>query len=444
MVSLQYQSGEELPQLLICTEDQLLLNVDKLLVPAGVIRGGDKLITASGDEVTVLFAVSGDYQGGVHHISVGTFDNSTIEGHLLNTNGIVSADFSVQLSNITGEIDPALMIADLNTRLKVGTEEYEKQYSNSRAAEFVADPKQWPQGFTAINRTSLVNIPPGAYGYLTDEQSQELLDSDAPKRDYTSQTAIYYVDFLFQQFQGFFPDTVYILDWDNPRPNAYSWLQSRQRFIVMTGGLARLYALNLEGMAMIISHHLATFYGKDMPNGIGVECVGPADYYGLQNIYRYVWRENYFRNSFPLAYQQVEKMFSYITHSSGGTDKCNNPGLDCRLLTLQAAAASAVVPPCADPTHMNDFQVVEAVPSSGEVRVVFNHNLNVDTAETKENYTISPTVEVQSAVLDTGDAVILSAAIDPGVAYTLTVENVLSADGELLMEGGNTAQFELP
>ena len=86
------------------------------------------------------------------------------------------------------------------------------------------------------------------------------------------------------------------------------------------------------------------------------------------------------------------------------------------------------LPWCANP-DAREFEVVEAIPSTGTVVVNFSEGVNADTAETATNYVLQPAVEVTSAKVasDNFKSVTLEAQIQAGIDYVLTVNDVISA-----------------
>ncbi len=258
MIYIRYGNPGEEELEIIVTEDHLFLMQGGDLLPASALKTGDQMTRPDGSSVVVNQAYLGTYKGGVHHISTGKFDGS-LEGHLLNSNDVVTADMSVKLEFQTDSLDRKHLVKDLDKRVKVGSDEYIEKYYDAEAKTFMASPHEWPEGFTVIVRQNLINVPDNAYSYITAGQARNVMDSDADRRDFDSNAAINKIQYVFGQFKSFYPDAIYLLDWNNPVPNGYAFNAYNQDMIVLTGGLVRLFALNNEGFALIISHLLSCF-----------------------------------------------------------------------------------------------------------------------------------------------------------------------------------------
>src|SRR4029077_10191917 len=80
------------------TSDHLFLMRDQTLKRADRLTPGDILVSPGGKPVPVNSVHIGDYLAGFHHIATSKeAPGPDLEGHLLNTNGVVSADYTVQL-----------------------------------------------------------------------------------------------------------------------------------------------------------------------------------------------------------------------------------------------------------------------------------------------------------------------------------------------------------
>jgi hypothetical protein len=447
MVYVRYGNpGEEVLELIV-TEDHLFLLAGGKLAPASALKAGDKLIRPDGGSVAVEQAYLGTYRGGVHHISTGKFDGS-LEGHLLNSNNIVTTDKSVKLEYQTGSLDKDLLADDLDKRAKVGSEAYAERYYDKEAKTFMANPTEWPEGFTVVVRQDLVNIPDTAYRFITDDQARNIMDSGAPRRDFDSNAAIMKIQYVFRQFQGFHPEPMYLMDWNNPIPNGYAFNYYNQNIILLTGGLLRLYALNNEGFALIICHLLARLFG--IP-GIdkSIKCVGPADYEAVAGYFTGIYQAQQFPNQFPNALKQIQDFFNLMSEKyrkGDPNDRCNAPTTECRIQTYLAAAAVQPLPKCADP-GTKPFHLVKAVPSekTDRVTVVYSEALNPPTAETIGNYSLAPGAEITEAKVnpDNDSEVILSVTFQEDTEYVLTVSNVLSEFNDKMVPDPAEVKFKL-
>jgi hypothetical protein len=102
---------------------------------------------------------------------------------------------------------------------------------------------------------------------------------------------------------------------------------------------------------------------------------------------------------------------------------------------------STLVPDTTAPS----VESVEALIIPTRVRVVFSERLDPSTAENANNYTISGGVAISQATLDGGrkTLTLTTTALSVGVTYTLTVNDVEDASGNVILAGTQlTFQFE--
>ena len=83
-------------RLLQVTDDTLFLMTSGKLKSASALVPGDGLKRADGGEAEVAGPVTNALAVGVHSIELGPFDGVNLDGHLMNSHGVVTADFSVQ------------------------------------------------------------------------------------------------------------------------------------------------------------------------------------------------------------------------------------------------------------------------------------------------------------------------------------------------------------
>jgi hypothetical protein len=370
---------------------------------------------------------------GVHHIGVGKYAGD-LNGHLLNSNGVVTADAYVKIAFFTSSLDRALLTPDLDGRHKVGSLEYEKSYSRE-SLEYIGDPSRWPEGVRIVARKKLFNEPADAASFLTRKQAEKLQAAKTPRRDFDSNAAVYQLAYLFAQFKAFYPDTLFLFDWADDLPNGYAFKSYTQKMIVLSGGLARIGLLSNAGLAMILAHLVARLGG--------INCVGIADYEASGLYLSTVYEPLSFPDVYPKALKQVTALFGLIeTEADADDDRCKDPSLKCRIASIQAGAAMLPVPSCADP-EAEGFQVAGATAVPGGAAVQFNETPDVDSAQNPSNYTLDPTAAITSATVDANLlSVKLEAVLEADTEYVLTVTNVTSTFGDSLAPDKNTASFK--
>jgi len=77
--------------------DQPLMLADGKLTTAGDLAPGQELMGVDGDPVPVGDVKRGSYEGSVHHIATDPDWNGSLDGHLIQVNGVVAGDFTLQL-----------------------------------------------------------------------------------------------------------------------------------------------------------------------------------------------------------------------------------------------------------------------------------------------------------------------------------------------------------
>ncbi len=445
MLLIRYGVDESSTEDVLVTEDHLFLQPTGKLIPANALKVGDALVRPDNSIVTIRFVQAGTRKIGVHHIATGPFVNNDLSGHLLNANNIVCADLAVQVSYVTGQIGSGLMADDLDSRLRAGSAEYQLQYHNAEVEEFVSDPQGWPAGFTPISFNTLINVPATAYSFLTDRQAADILEGGAPRRDFTSSYAMEMAEHAISTFETFYPGPIYLLDWSNFMPNAYTWSSFGKQYVVVTGGLVRLFAVRQEGLSLILAHLVAIAVHSDDEYPVG-NCAGAADYRAVSNVLGRIWWDNLYLDMARASIEQIADLFNLIPPADRGgdpNDKCQNPSTDCRLSAFRAALSLGNLPRCADP-NLPDFVIQQAIPSPTQLVLIFNLPVDIPTAQMAANYHLQPAAVVTAAMVDPVNhaRVTLNVALVPGT-YTLTVANVLNMDGEPLAPQGSHISFTL-
>jgi len=309
---------------------------------------GDKLRRADGGEAVVLGPVTKTMAVGVHSIELGPFDGSNLDGHLLNSNGVVTADFSVQRvfgggtfrdEGVIDEaaLDPATLLA--------GSEEYLAKYAVTQDLldEVSAAGIRLHPAALAPPRP-LITIPEHARAFLSDDQAEDVRNR-APRFASSNTARITAAERLIEMARPECRDVVMLIDWHNRDPNAYAWTLLRQRFVVITGGLLRVKALSDAGLALIIGHILA--YRAE------VECVGEADAAAINVGLRSMWPQSVFPLIAQRAFEGISKLFSFVEMKHAvedSEDRCGQPSLECRKNVYIAALAMQPLPECAGGT----------------------------------------------------------------------------------------------
>lgn len=427
-------------RVLTSTADHLYLMPSGKLQPIQDLRPGDKVVQADGAEAKVGAVVIGQFSGGVRNFALGEFDpkkhpGNPYKGHLINTFGLVTADLAVQLAFYAQTFDDSLREKANEHIPHIGSAEFFETYDTTLYDKIVRTPEMWPEGFTA-QAPPLINIPPSALSYFTKAQAEDLLD---PDQDRGNSEAIARFKYLRKLFSGFYDKIYYIADWTQDVPNAWFFNDADQTYIVLSGGLLRLSTLNISGLSVIICHLVAQSQGYG--------CTGDADYWGVALFMREVWYDETFFDMFESGRTEIEETFERIKPDHSGENPnniCAQPSLACRLEAITNGGGFRGVPDCAKPPPA--FAVTEAdAPTLEQVVVTFSAKLFAASATDPENYAIKSAIVLQVKVREDEESVALTVeGMRSARTYTVTAENVLSARGQRLASGHNSARFTTP
>lgn len=427
------------PKELVVTPDHVFYLYDGKIKRADTLTTADQLVNAGTKGPVAINSVKiAPVQNGFHHISTTTSMPTSLDGHLINVEGIVSADYAVQLY-----FDELKLLLDNEPAVApiIGSDEYRKRNPGVLAAlpaktvsQVVADGPEhaaWPH--TMFNNS--IEIPANASSFVTKQQAKQIRDF-VPKRRYDHTDSLSYTEYLMSIYEVFYPEVTFRVDWPEEKANAFSWEENGQYFVVVQGGLIRALPLNMAGISLAIAHELGHLFG-DPPKGIdGYACEGSADYYATWIAMRRTWYGSLYQSLVFPAMDEVKNLFSYLSdRSSTAVDGCVQPTLDCRLTTFMAGVTLADLPACAGGLKVAYLELLSAEVTGPDAVVVgFNEALNQQTAEEITNYIITPPTAVQRATLDPNDPskVTLTAAIERDTEYRLYVQNLLSADAENL------------
>ena len=344
---------------LVVTSDHLLLMDDGNLKAADRLAIGDKLMDPKGNPVNIDSVHIGDYTAGFHHIATTTQEpDADLDGHLLNTNGVVTADYAVQMYYRSGE-SKKFMKNDQRDLPVVGSPEYVEKHGPAclkAPAAVKGGPKiatynspdlaSEERTFVSAEAT-MVKIPKDACSFISKEEAAK--KALEPMRQWNDPMPREWTEYLLKHHKLYYPDVTFILDWANNEVNAYAWVDNGVRFVSILGGLVRHTALEMEGIALVTAHELGHHYGGPPTWPGGLSCEGQADYYGVNIIMRNAWfGEFYYEIAIP-AIAQMAAFFGVGSDATGGSASagCSHPPGACRIDTYNDAVDLKPKPVCA-------------------------------------------------------------------------------------------------
>lgn len=436
--------GEIEPHDIIVSPDHLfLMNTSRTLKKVQHLIPGNKLTTKDGKSAIVQFVAIGSYITALQTIQMeGEVNLNTLEGHLLNSNGVITADYAVQLYYETNKLDDKLIFAfsNPNSVHEVGTEEYKNEFGCDQLNDFLNDESTWPAGFVP-KRHQIINIPKQVRSFLTKKQAQDV-KNNGEFNPYNIRTGMRNIEKIFQFAKIIYPNITYVLDWNNKIPNAYAWEQDGQKFIVISGELVRLKTITDEGWALVIAFLQASLSGN-------YNTVGEMDYYAIENM-RNIFTDDIFVNYFTKAVAQIKELFKLVSekHAAGDKDDiANNPPLDCRIQAYIYSASFLPIPECVLPKPKYlEFRKAYASIDNKQVNVVFSGVLDESSATDINNYEFIPAVKVLKAECskETGIVILDVEGLNSSSKYILTVNNVKADYGAQIAEDANCVIIKTP
>lgn len=450
---------------IIVTLDHTFLRPDGRLIRASMLVPGMTLARTQGGEATIRdYRIKG-YTGGVWNIATSLGRPDSMDGHLIDTQGLLSGDYALQLfygdfvatgQALTAEETPevtsqrhneAMAVAGVSTqRESITVTEF---MAGARGAvEVLASGGRHGGGGVFLHHDDAIEltVPVAAaiHGFLTDAQAAEVSAKLLRPTERTA-NAMTQTQWLSTLFHGFYEEVNIIIDAPNHGANAYSFFLGEQKYLLIQGGLIRAEPLSWQGLALVLAYCVNRFYGG-APYGIdGMTCKPQADY-GIVGVLNNVYYPLYPNVVFD-AVNQVKALFEQIGDKADNpVQGCHETTLDCRVQTYYAAMQYLDLPSCAGGPTVDLLEVVAAHgENDGSVIVEFNEAVNITSAQQPENYSFDPDAPVTSAGVMTGDTrVRLEGDFASRTDYTVTVSGVTTLVGYPLDPDKDSASFDMP
>jgi hypothetical protein len=352
MVFVTYGQPE---QTIIVTLDHTFLQAGGKLIRANMLIVGDSLLGPGGEEVKILNIQVKNYVGGVWNIATSHEQPTSLNGHLINTQGVISGDYAVQLfyddlskqgftvaaRKDTVGTDAHRAAAGLAPRLSLP----EKPLSailQTRSAQHWPNPKI----HIHLDHSFVVAAPTTHQGYLTTAQATEVRDKIPHRTFAESARVIEFTRWAFTLFSGFYPDVNFILDWPNANANVFSVVLDEQKNVLIQGGLLRAMPINWESITVLLAYSVNRFR-EDPPDGAdGLLCKPQCDYDVipvLMNVFYPLYPNVVFN-----AVNQMEALFKDIpTKHDAPSGQCHATTLECRIQTYRNSMSMLELPECA-------------------------------------------------------------------------------------------------
>jgi hypothetical protein len=432
VITVYYRLGAE-DRALVVTPDHVFFLASRHLKRAKELQPGvDQLLNAeTGEAVAIHGTEMGKWYKGLHHIATSNDTSKEADYHLLNSNGVITGDWALQVSKLPDGVATAAATAP---KLAVGRAAFQQLHGNF-------DPVALrPHGFEPFSLDAM-QVPHNAQSFFSAEQAEELLNSGhvLHHEHVGIQEPLFYV---FRQLHYYYDNVFYDVVWEEDTPNIYSFVQHGVKFVVITGGMARIDCMNMSGLYMVLASATSRFVGGTplVPKTTyEVSCLGQADYFATLAALRNVLFSTDYRTHTAAGLEVLRTAFGYLSDNASGMpgNRCNHIGLDCRLQAFEAGRAMAALPWCAGGPAIDYLQVKSARrkqndDGTAEVTIQFNQPLDIASACEPENYRFQPTATVieVNMLLGSKNTVVVSCALDAPLDYRLAMTNIMSADGD--------------
>lgn len=428
---------------LVVTPDHVFMLSDGSLKRAEFLDiTKDELLTADGNPVHILAKELGGWFGGLHHIGTTNTVAESVEGHLLNSKGIVTGDWALQISNLVpSEYDE-------NTP-RFGTKAYvenmgglEGDIFHVKVPGFDIDSVR-PEDFKPY-RLDSGNIPESASHFITKQQSIDIYEN-ATQAPISSTSGKDIVHYLFKVFGAFYPDIQFRLLWDELLPNAHSWYELDVKFVVINGGLVRTEGVGFNELAVVIAHEIGHLIGGAPyePGSTSCSCEGQADYAATSAILNGVFFPNLFLDIVIPGLDGVKTFFNYIdpAHKNGAPgNTCNYISIDCRLAAMEAGLSHKALPECAGGPKVDYLKIVSAkgtMTAKKTASIVVEYDQAVDGSSSldKANYSITGATISKVSKGTSDKNVVITATLTAKNPTPLTAKNVTSKSREVFKGG---------
>lgn len=467
---------------IIVTPDHVFLLSTGRFIQAGKLKPGDELVDEKGNPQPVLTASMGRYEGGVRHISCNTDFDGKPDHHLVISEGIISGDYTLQL--FYDSLSDEWKEEGQEDRLLVGSHTFLKKYKNKMLGNitFFAGPQEnnqnkdltenqqaHPEYFKVYDFHDLVHSVNYQYAakFLTEAQAAEIFEKSAmsPMSDGIKHG---FAQYAVSLLRGFYPDLEILLDWQHLSPNVYSFVLFGKKYVVLSGGLARVPEMNVEGLVFAVSQGIARYYGRNGKCGEKMCSTGLADFYAAAVVSRNVYYGRIWGDAAKETVRQIGKLFSYAIQEDTEENKKENEerrtrenteentrenaeenrkqkiSLECRMDTIFAGFGGGDLPVCAGGKAHPDLKLQSLEAKTDQIELIFNLDLETDTALEKEHYQIEG-AEIIEVVADEKEhfRIRLKTKLEEGASYQLVLEGLVSVYDTQLDEKSRRTEFSV-
>jgi hypothetical protein len=340
---------------IVVTLDHTFLQKDGKMIRAYMLGVDDTLVDPSGAPVNISKVEMKSYTGGVWNIATSRDKPTGLDGHLINTQGVISGDYALQLfyddlvgHGLTSDAREDTVGTD-GHRAASGLPPRQSLPEKPLSALLESgSARHWsnPNLHFHLDHSFVVAAPSTNQGYLTAEQAAEVRDK-APTRTFAEARHVPELTrWAFSAFAGFYPDVNFVLDWPNANANVFALVLDGQKNVLVQGGLLRAKAIDWEAITLLMAYSINRF-GEEPPTGAdGMRCKPQCDY-GTISVLMNVFYPLY-PNVIFNAVKEMEALFNDIESKDDlASGECHTTTLDCRIQTYRDSMSMLPLPECA-------------------------------------------------------------------------------------------------
>lgn len=421
---------------LICNPDQVFMLSTGKLCRAAHLNLADELVDVAGAAVKINMIGVGTYTGGIHHINTDRVWENRPDGHLILADGVVAGDFLLQMNfDALGDLRED---DTLESRPMLGTPQYAERHSEKARGEAMI-------AFSAEGHNPApltIGTPTGRFAFygpvreigtkgvsmFTEAQSIDIL-TNGTQLSLSNPVPQSEIANIFRILKGFYPEFNYYLDWYRMEPNVWAFEEYGQKFVVVSGGLARMVGISYEGLMMAVGHGVSRFVGLPPKTRAGWVGTGAADYFDFGVISRAIWYGNSWLASAMPAFNQLSTIFDLISPANAGgdpNDPVEYPSVACRLGAMQSGMAGGVLPECCGGPPPPQIALQSAKAQPGGARLYLSIAPIPEEGEDIANYVFEPAATVLKATIDSAMNFVVNLDVELASAteYTVTIRNM--------------------
>ncbi|HEX6180188.1 MAG TPA: hypothetical protein VFZ47_03035 [Chitinophagaceae bacterium] len=337
--------------------DHIFMVPGKRLITADRLRKGDLLLSSSGQPVKIHAIHAGAYKAKFHHISTERPAEGETPYQFIDTNGLISGDYSMPYYLHDGKLDH-LMVDGYKDLPEVGSHQYIKENKEDflqipvgntgyvKVVEKMPGDDTPGQFFLPAVR-SKIDLSPNAHFLVPIKEAKRKLEHNSFRRNSDRLSEIE-AKKLIGKYQSGFSEIRFILDWNENDPNAVADIIDGQRIVVLYGGLARIRILHREGIALFLGHEVGHHRGAGIPCPDEILfSEGQSDFNGIGHM-----KTLFDLQSDPIITEGIAQAAQYFEVDNSaeipnGRANCDYPANECRIATYHAAHRIQPIPECA-------------------------------------------------------------------------------------------------